>query len=54
VDDARFTGRVILGMLSGIIGWYAEDGRLSAVEIAERYVDSALRIVGDTAAGRSH
>jgi AcrR family transcriptional regulator len=46
VDDARFTARAILGMLSGIIDWYAEGGRSRADEIADKYVRSALRLVG--------
>jgi len=43
--DPHFTTRVLLGMLAGILDWYKSGGPLSAAEIAERYMRSAVLIV---------
>lgn len=50
-DDARFTSRVLLGMLSGILNWYQEGGPLAATEISDRYARDALRLVLTADAG---
>ena len=47
-EDPRFTTRMLLGMLSGILDWYSEGGPLSAAEIADRYTRRAIRIVSLT------
>jgi hypothetical protein len=52
VVDAHFTGRVILGMLGGIVDWY-DDGPSSAEEIADGYVRSALKLVLPPGAGKT-
>lgn len=44
-DDPRFTARLLLGMLSGILDWYSEDGSLSPAEIGDRYARGAIRLV---------
>jgi hypothetical protein len=41
-EHSRFTTRVVLGMLSGIVDWYSPVGPLSAVEIGGGYADIAL------------
>jgi AcrR family transcriptional regulator len=51
-EDPSFTGKVVLGMLSGILDWYSPSGPLSADEIAERYMRDALRMVLDAEAPR--
>jgi TetR/AcrR family transcriptional regulator, cholesterol catabolism regulator len=43
-NDPPFTARAILGMVSGILDWYREDGPLSAGDIANRYRADALRL----------
>ena len=45
------TTRALLDMLLGIGTWYRPDSRLSATEIADRYVEIALNTVGLTPRG---
>ncbi|WP_082978975.1 TetR/AcrR family transcriptional regulator [Arthrobacter sp. B6] len=45
VQDPRFTARVMLGTVSGIIDWYSPGGSLQAEEIADRYARCTLRMV---------
>ena len=49
VADARFTTRSLFGMLQGIPEWYAASGPSTPEQIAEQYVDNALRLVGSNA-----
>ncbi|WP_461186655.1 TetR/AcrR family transcriptional regulator [Arthrobacter sp. Z4-13] len=44
-SDTRFTARQLLGMTNGILDWYSPGGPLSALEIAERYRQAAVRMV---------
>lgn len=44
-EDLHFTVRVLLGMLGGILDWYRKEGPLSPIEISERYVRDACRLV---------
>ena len=44
-DDAHFTSRLVLGMCGGIVDWYSESGSLGAEDIADRYVEGAIRLV---------
>ncbi|MQY31846.1 TetR/AcrR family transcriptional regulator [Nocardia aurantia] len=49
--DSHFTTRLLLDMVGGIVGWYREDGPLSAQEIAERYTQAAVRFVSSGTVG---
>ncbi|WP_068166138.1 TetR/AcrR family transcriptional regulator [Rhodococcus phenolicus] len=46
VDDIEETVRALLGMCQSIARWYQSDGPLTPAEVAGRYRDIALRIVG--------
>lgn len=46
VDDVSLAVRAILDMASSVSSWYRPGGSLSGPEIAERYVQLALCIVG--------
>jgi AcrR family transcriptional regulator len=46
VESPRLAARAILGMTNEVPTWYREDGSLSEDEIARRYADLALRLVG--------
>jgi hypothetical protein len=55
VAEGRFGARsprlaafAILGMTNEVPTWYREDGSLSEDEIARRYAELALRLVGAT------
>lgn len=45
-DDLRLTTMAILSMLTGVIGWYREGGRLSRSRTQQIYSDMVLRAVG--------
>ena len=47
--DSRLASTFILTALNGIATWYGPAGRVSAVELANRYADLALRSVGGIA-----
>ncbi|MEV5835908.1 TetR/AcrR family transcriptional regulator [Nocardia sp. NPDC052112] len=47
------TARALLGMCQSIARWYHPGGALSPHEVAERYVDIALRTVGSRKASRT-
>lgn len=44
--DLDETVRAILGMLQWIPRWYSRDGELTAEQVARRYAELALRLVG--------
>ncbi|WP_369137992.1 TetR/AcrR family transcriptional regulator [Modestobacter versicolor] len=44
-EDAHFTSRLVLGMCNSIVDWYSAAGSSTAEEIAERYAQSAVRLV---------
>jgi hypothetical protein len=47
VTSPTDTGRALLGMIQAITLWFSPDGgRLTAAELAARYVDIAERTVG--------
>jgi hypothetical protein len=47
VTSPRDTGRALLGMIQAITLWFdPERGRLTATELADRYVDIAEHTVG--------
>ncbi|MGV9824641.1 MULTISPECIES: TetR/AcrR family transcriptional regulator [unclassified Gordonia (in: high G+C Gram-positive bacteria)] len=51
IDDVPETMRAILGMTQAIPRWYQSDGSDRPEEIAARYAQLALRMVGSPAAG---
>jgi AcrR family transcriptional regulator len=44
-EDPHVTARVLLGMMTGIVAWYSRAGSMGADDIADRYVQYALRLV---------
>jgi TetR/AcrR family transcriptional regulator, cholesterol catabolism regulator len=45
-DEVRITAVALLGMLNGMLTWYAPDGRLSKAELADRMTELARRLIG--------
>lgn len=45
-SDTAVTARALLAMLTGVTVWFRTDGRLSADEVADAYVQTALQAVG--------
>jgi 2-(1,2-epoxy-1,2-dihydrophenyl)acetyl-CoA isomerase len=46
VDDPKLATFALLQMCTGVTRWYSPDGPLSIVDIATRFVDMALSLVG--------
>ncbi len=46
IDDIALTTRAIIAMTTGINLWFRADDRLTVAEIAEKYVQMGLRLVG--------
>ncbi len=46
VADVRVATFAIIGMFSGIAGWYRPSGRLSPTQLEDTYADYALSILG--------
>ncbi|MBZ9600465.1 TetR/AcrR family transcriptional regulator [Phyllobacterium chamaecytisi] len=46
IDDIALTTRAIIAMITGVMVWFRTDDRLSVDEIAEKYVEMGLRLVG--------
>ncbi|MCA1781969.1 MAG: TetR/AcrR family transcriptional regulator [Dermatophilaceae bacterium] len=46
LPDVRVTRLALLEMCNGVAHWYRPDGRLSCVEVQERFVEFAGRLVG--------
>lgn len=44
--DASVRARAVIAMLNGVTTWFRPDGRLSAAEVRDIYVDMARRSVG--------
>ncbi len=43
--EPKITAMALIGMLTGVTGWYRKGGRLSAANIEELYVDMVARAV---------
>lgn len=52
--DAHETIRAVLTMCNGVSGWYRIEGSATPEQIADRYVDFALRLVLDKAVLNDH
>ena len=46
IDDIALMTRAIIAMITGVNAWFRTDERLSAAEVAEKYVQMGLRLVG--------
>ncbi|PSH57587.1 MULTISPECIES: TetR/AcrR family transcriptional regulator [Phyllobacterium] len=46
IDDIALTTRAIIAMTTGVNLWFRADDRLTVAEIAEKYVQMGLRLVG--------
>ncbi|SFI51661.1 DNA-binding transcriptional regulator, AcrR family [Phyllobacterium sp. CL33Tsu] len=46
IDDIALMTRAIIGMTTGINLWFRSDDRLTVTEVAEKYVQMGLRLVG--------
>lgn len=46
IDDIALTTRAIIAMTTGVNAWFRSDDRLTVTEIAEKYVQMGLRLVG--------
>ena len=46
VEDVTLAAMAIIQMITGVIAWFRPDERLSVEEVARKYKDMALRLVG--------
>lgn len=52
VPDPRDAARALVTMCTAVASWYRPHGRLQPEQVAERYVDYALRLIGPPARRR--